>query len=279
MAELKKNENGFEYLDIQNRSARAKIALQGAHIFQYERVGGVPLLWLSEKSFFEQGRAIRGGIPICWPWFGRQKTDPAGPQHGFARNMVFTLRGIDETDPLTSHITLELQDSGQTLKLWPHQFTLKVVISVGATLCVSLVTKNMDAMPVAITSALHTYFRVSDISNVSVKGLENKAYFDALTRENKIWQGDVTIEEEVDRIYQQVAYPLTLHDQNRVVHIDSRGSASAVVWNPWIKKCAAMGDMPDNGYRTMLCLETANALNDGRVVAPGEEHALTVMLY
>ena len=278
MAELKKNENGFEYLDIQNRNARAKIALQGAHVFQYERVGGAPLLWLSEKSFFEQGKAIRGGIPICWPWFGRQKTDPAGPQHGFARNMVFTLRGIDETDPLTSHITLELQHSGLTLKLWPHQFTLQVVISVGVTLCVSLVTKNMDAMPVAITSALHTYFRISDISNVFVKGLENKAYFDALTRENKIWQGRVAIDEEVDRIYQQVAYPLTLHDQNRVVHIDSKGSASAVVWNPWIKKCAAMGDMPDNAYRTMLCIETANALNDGRVVAPGEEHALTVIL-
>jgi glucose-6-phosphate 1-epimerase len=277
MAEQKKLANGFEYIELENSSARAKIALQGAHVFHFERVGEKPLLWLSGASFFEQDKAIRGGIPLCWPWFGKHSTDPSGkPQHGFARNVKFTLLDIDETDPLVSRVVLELRHSGKSLKLWPHEFTLLVKISVGKTLTINLITKNTGKTPFELTSALHTYFMVSDISNVSVKGLDKTPYFDALSNENKFWQGDITIDEEVDRVYQNVHYPLTLHDQNRILQINSKGSASAVVWNPWIKKCASMGDMPDNGYKTMLCIETANALDDHQLLAPGEEHTLAV---
>ncbi len=278
MIERKKKANGFEYLEISNKAASAKIALQGAHLFHYEQVGCKPLLWLSDTSFFEQGRAIRGGVPICWPWFGRHPTNPDLPQHGFARVFMWELVEVNERDADTTEVTLQLKSSTASRKLWAYTFELLVHITVGRTLSITLLTKNRDEIPFTITSALHSYFAVLDIDDVQVEGLADTAYLDALTGENNLQQGNVSIAEEVDRIYQRVRYPLTLHGEDRTTRIDGLGSVSAVVWNPWIDKCTAMIDMPDNGYETMLCIETANALEDAREIGPGEEHALTVVL-
>ncbi len=278
MIEHKKFSNGFEYIEINNASACARVALQGAHLFHYERVGHEPLLWLSSKSFFEQGRAIRGGVPICWPWFGKHPTNPDLPQHGFARISMWEPVESRDNDPDVTELTLQLNSSAKSRELWPYAFELQLHISVGPELTIRLTTKNCDAHPFTITAALHSYFAVSAITNVSVEGLDKIPYFDALTAENKIQKGRVTVQEEVDRVYQQVCYPLTLHDQDGTIQVNAHGSYSAVVWNPWIDKCAAMGDMPDNGYTTMLCIETANALQDIREIAPGAEHSLTAIL-
>jgi glucose-6-phosphate 1-epimerase len=278
MIEHKKFSNGFEYIEISNASACARVALQGAHLFHYERVGHEPLLWLSSKSFFEQGRAIRGGVPICWPWFGKHPTTPDLPQHGFARISMWEPVESRDNDPDVTKLTLQLNSSAKSREQWPYAFELQLHISVGPELTIRLTTKNCDRQPFTITAALHSYFAVSAITNVSVEGLDNIPYFDALTAENKIQKGRVTVQEEVDRVYQQVCYPLTIHDQNRTIQVNAHGSSSAVVWNPWIDKCAAMGDMPDNGYTTMLCIETANALQDIREIAPGAEPSLTAIL-
>jgi len=278
MAEHKKFENGFEYIEVTNKSARARIALQGAHLFHYERVGGKPFLWLSETSFFEEGKAIRGGIPICWPWFGKHATEPGLPQHGFARIFVWQLLEVNATDAYSTEVTLQLKTSAESLQLWPYRFELLLHITVSRTLTITLTTKNRDEHPFKIISALHSYFAVSGIDNVYVEGLANTPYFDALTKENRVQQGRVHITEEVDRIYQNVHYPLILHDRDRTLQVDGQGSSSAVVWNPWIDKCAGMGDMPDDGYKTMLCIETANALQDAQMPAPGEEHTLTAVI-
>ena len=278
MVEYKKFDNGFEYIEVSNKSARAKIARQGAHLFHYERVGRKPLLWLSESSFFETGKAIRGGVPICWPWFGKHAIESSLPQHGFARNVLWELLEVNETHPCCTEVTLQLKSSVESLQLWPYRFELLMRFTVGRTLTIALTTKNCDEQPFEITSALHSYFAVSDIEDVYVDGLDATAYFDALTGENRVQQGSVYIAEEVDRVYQNVQYPLTLHDRDRIVQIDGQGSSSAVVWNPWIDKCAGMGDMQDDGYRTMLCIETANALQDDCEIVPGEEHALKVAI-
>ena len=269
---------GFEYIEIENKSATARIALQGGHLFHYQQQGKKPLLWLSPKSHFEKGKAIRGGIPICWPWFGKHSSNPDLPQHGFARISSFEFLESTEPDEYTSTVVLQLQSSEETLPLWPFQFQLFLHITVGATLTVALTTRNCDSKSFTISSALHTYFSVSDINNISVQGLDTIGYWDALTDEIKIQKGDIQISEEVDRVYQKTTGPLLLRDSDRVVHISPEGSSSVVVWNPWIEKTRRMADMQEDAYKTMLCIETANAVEDSRNLGIGEEHTLQVVL-
>ena len=274
----KKTSSGFEYIEIQNNSATAKVALQGGHLFHYQQQGKKPLLWLSEKSLFETGKAIRGGIPLCWPWFGKHPTDSTLPQHGFARISPFELLESNEPDDDTTELLLQLQSSTETLTLWPYQFQLLLRITIGPALTVSLTTRNCDTESFTITSALHSYFSVSYISYASVQGLDNTEYWDARTGDTKIEHGIVRISEEFDRVYQKTANPLLLLDRDRTIRIKAEGSASAVVWNPWKDKSMSMADMEDDAYNTMLCIETANALGDARTLASHEEHTLQVTL-
>ncbi len=278
MAVYRTFDNGFECIEIVNTSGHAKIALQGAHLFHYERVGEQPLLWLSETSFFKAGKAIRGGVPICWPWFGKHRTDNSLPQHGFARTSLWTVVEINETDENATELFLQLKSSTKSLQLWPYSFELLLHVNIGRALTISLTTKNCDEKAFAITSALHSYFAVWDIDDVYIEGLDKTRYFDSLTEESVVQKGNVRIAGEVDRIYQKVHYPLTIHDRERTVHIDAQGSSSAVVWNPWKEKCESMGDMKDDAYRTMLCIETANVLDDARTLQPGDEHTVTAIL-
>lgn len=278
MIKHKQSINDLRYIEISNMSARAKIALQGAHVFHYERVDEKPLLWLSKKSFFEKGKAIRGGIPVCWPWFGKHPTNSELPQHGFARSSVWELLEAEEIDGHTTKVLLQLQPSAESLQLWPHKFELLLAIIVGRTLTLALTTRNCDTQPFEITAALHSYLAVENIEKVYVEGLADKSFFDKVTGENRTQQGKLTVCQEVDRVYRKVDYPLTLHDQARTLHVDAQGSSTAVVWNPWIEKCVAMADMKDDSYKTMLCIEAANAPGDACMLTPREEHTLTSVI-
>ena len=270
----------FEYVEVSNASARAKIALQGAHLFHYERIGEAPLLWLSKKSLFRTGQAIRGGVPVCWPWFGKNPANSELPQHGFARTSVWNLLQVKEIDEQTTEVILQLLPSAETFQLWPYKFELLLSITVGQgqELALSLSTKNVDAQAFEITEALHSYYAIENINNVYIEGLADKLYFDSVTGKECQQQGNVTIFREVDRIYRKVDYPVSLHDRSRTISINARGSASAVVWNPWQEKSTAMTDMEDDSYKTMLCVETTNAPGDAIQLAPGEQHTLTSIL-
>jgi len=270
--------NDFRYIEISNTSARVKIALQGAHVFHYERVDEKPLLWLSKNSFIEKGKAIRGGIPVCWPWFGKHPTNSELPQHGFARSSVWELLEAEEIDGHTTEVLFQLQPSAESFQLWPHKFELLLAIIVGRTLSLALTTRNCDTQPFEITAALHSYLAVENIKKVYVEGLADKSYFDKVTGENRTQQGKLTVCQEVDRVYRKVDYPVTLHDHARTLHVDAQGSSTAVVWNPWIEKCVAMADMKDDAYKTMLCIEAANAPGDACMLTPGAEHTLTSVI-
>ncbi|MEA1918388.1 MAG: D-hexose-6-phosphate mutarotase [Campylobacterota bacterium] len=273
MVTRKQLKNGFEYLDISNESSTAKIALQGGHIFHYARVNEAPILWLSEISDFEAGKAIRGGIPICWPWFGMSE-NPELPQHGFARTSMWEFISTSEPDARSSEITLRLEHSKASLELWPFRFELLLHVRVSDTLSLELKTINRDDKAFKITQALHSYFQVSHISNVSVKGLDAKPYFDALTQKTSQQIGDVTFDQEVDRVYQDVHQPLILRDRERGIVIETQGSASAIVWNPWIDKCARMSAIQDDAYQRMLCIESANAREDAHLLQAQFSHSL-----
>ncbi len=181
---------------------------------------------------------------------------------------------IKEIDEKTTEVILQLLPSAESFQLWSHKFELLLSIIVGQELALSLTTKNGDALAFEITEALHCYYSIENISNVHIEGLADKLYFDSVTGKEYQQQGNVTISREVDRIYRKVDYPVSLHDRSRTISIDARGSASAIVWNPWQEKSTAMTDMEDDSYKTMLCVKTTNA-PDAIQLAPGEQHTLT----
>lgn len=272
MTKLKKLSNGFEYLEVKNASASAKIALSGAHIFEYEREGFENLLWLSDTSEFKLGSSIRGGIPICWPAFGAN--NPSLAQHGFARTSLFTLVNATDIDANTTELLLRLSHSDETLALWNHKFELNLKIGISDELLLEMTTINRDDKEFKITQAFHTYFSISDISDVSVGGLDAKPCFDALSGETKVQDGDIYFRGEFDSVYQEVDKDIVLKDKNRVVKISNEGSSSVVVWNPWIEKCARMSAMREDAYKEFVCVESANAYEDFKILKPGESHTL-----
>ncbi|RLA80067.1 MAG: D-hexose-6-phosphate mutarotase [Epsilonproteobacteria bacterium] len=269
MISHKKLVNGFEFVEVENNSASAKIALNGAHIFDYQRVGEESILWLSEIADFEEGKSIRGGIPVCWPWFGMNK-DTNLPQHGFARTSKWTLTNTNEIDANTTELTLTLNHSKESLELWKHKFELSLHVEISDKLSLSLKTTNLDDKSFEITQALHSYFDISDILHVEIRGLENKPYLDALTMKQEVQNGAITFKQEVDRVYQEVDNIITLKDEKRTLHVENSGSSSCVVWNPWIDKCKRMSAMKDDDYKSMVCVESSNAFDDTIIIAPSE---------
>jgi D-hexose-6-phosphate mutarotase len=271
--------DGYRYIEIKNSKAEAKIALQGGHIFHYKAKGAEPLLWLSNRAIFQKGKAIRGGVPICFPWFGPHPTDDTLPQHGFARTAMWKLVLEEELSEEESHIQLQLLSSSESKKMWNHEFDVRLDIRVGRTLSLSLMVTNIDTKPFTITAALHSYFNVSDISNVQIEGLDGSYYIDALTNKIDGFSGKLAIDKEVDRIYFDASSTIVLHDRPNSMVLNQSGSNSLVVWNPWIEKAKALIDMPDDGYRTMLCLETGNVSKDERIIKPEERHILSCEVF
>lgn len=274
----KKLPNGFEYVEVKNSSAEAKIAMQGAHLFHYARADEEPLLWLSEVSDFEIGKAIRGGVPVCWPWFGFNE-DKALPQHGFARVSIWEFVSSYEIDEKTTTLTFSLDYNEKTFQIWRFKFELELHITISDKLTMELKTTNIDEKPFKISQALHTYFQVSHISNVLIRGLDKKPYMDALTWKNELQEGDITFDQETDRVYQEVDGEIVLKDKSREIHIKNSGSSSVVVWNPWIEKTKRMSAMQEDAYEHMLCIESANAFDDAKIIKPKKSHTLKATIF
>ena len=274
----KQFDNGFKYIEIHNHQAEAKIALQGAHLFHYKAKDESSLLWLSKAAHFKEGKAIRGGIPVCFPWFGKNKDDLSLPQHGFARTQLWTVVLEEEIDENTSHIQLQLKPNTHTLEQWAYLFAVTLDITIGDELSIALSVSNTDTKPFEISTALHTYLSVSDIAHISIKGLENRAYYDALEEKTSIQDADILIQEEVDRVYSNPSETITLLDGDTKINLQQEGSNSLVLWNPWVEKSKQMADMTEDCYRTMVCLETSNAREDARVLQPGESHVLRAVM-
>ncbi|WP_455757416.1 D-hexose-6-phosphate mutarotase [Sulfurimonas sp.] len=277
MISFKEFDNGFPYIEVLNDAACAEIAFQGAHIFHFSLCEGEPLLWLSEESDFEFSKAIRGGVPICWPAFGMN--NQSLEQHGFARVEMWELVSADEIDERTTQVILKLTHTIKSLKKWHYKFALTLKITISDTLTMELTTLNLDEHPFILTQAFHTYFQVSNISDVSIKGLDSKPYLDALTSKNHTQIKDITFNQEIDRVYQEVDKEIILKDKYRSVKIKNEGSSSAVVWNPWIEKSKRMSAMSEQAYKSFVCIESANAFEDFKVIQPNESHTLKATIY
>ena len=269
--------NGFVEVEINNSHASASIAMQGAHLMRFQPAGQQPLIWISPDAILAQGKSIRGGVPVCWPWFGAHPEATTLPAHGFARMVPWRLNQVHSLPNGETRLEFELSSSAAIRRQWSQPCTLRNIITIGKTLRHELVTTNLDSKPMVIGEALHTYFQVGDIRHVTICGLEGRDYLDKVTDFSRQTQtGPVKFHGEVDRIYLDPPSLCEIRDpllQRRIV-IRSRGSRSTVVWNPWREKALQMGDMGPHGYRQMLCVETANAAGASVSLAPGEQHRL-----
>jgi glucose-6-phosphate 1-epimerase len=262
---------------VNTEQAQASIALYGGQVLSYQPAGMDELLYLSEQAIFEQGKAIRGGIPVCWPWFGDDPMKIGRQAHGFARNLYWDVLSVVESEHGVQ-IVLGLHSNATTQQWWQAEFDLKQTITVGASLDIKLITKNTGNSMLTLSEALHSYFKVSDVSQVSVEGLDQIDYLDKTTGFSQQTQhGDIKIEQETDWVFLSGISPLTVVDPalNRKITIQHQGANNAVVWNPW-DKAAQLKDMPDADYQAFLCVETANALAESVSLAAGESHTMSV---
>jgi len=274
--------NDIPYIEVKTRDAYALISLYGGQLLSYKFNGCDDLLFLSEIANYSEGKAIKGGIPVCWPWFGADPENKGRQSHGFARNKMWELRSTENISDTKCKVTMGLKENNETLKLWPHSFDLEIEMAFGDSMDVLLRTTNTGDESFEITQALHTYFSVGDISKVSLQGLDKKNYLDKAKintgEEQKYQSGDVEFAQEVDSIYQDVPKDLRLLDlhKQREIKISSFGNKTAVVWNPAAKLSQQMSDIYDDDYKKFVCVETANAADNVIEVKPGESFELSV---
>lgn len=265
--------------EVDNAHATATIALQGAHLMTWAPKGARPVVWLSKDAKLAPGKSIRGGVPICWPWFGPHASEPSFPGHGFARTVPWDVVETQKLANGATRLVFRLVPSDATRTQWPHPSEVEIHMVVGPTLEIDLVTRNTGAAAITVGDALHTYFEVGDVRKVKIHGLDGCPYVDKVDGGKRKQQaGPVTIAGEVDRIYLESTADCVIEDPvlGRRIRVAKKGSASSVVWNPWIEKAAKMGDLGENGYLNMLCVESANADADVVSIPPGAEHHLWV---
>ncbi|KAL5708893.1 glucose-6-phosphate 1-epimerase [Ranunculus cassubicifolius] len=277
--EITKDWNGIDQVTLRSpRGALARVSLHGGQIVSWRNDRGEELLFTSNKAIFKFPKAMRGGIPICFPQFGNSG---CLEQHGFARNKLWTIDG--DPPPLhasdsngKSFVDLLLKPSEEDIKCWPHSFEFRLRVSLAASGELSMISRirNINGKPFSFSFAYHTYLSVSDISEVRIEGLETLDYLDNLCqRERFTEQGDaITFESEVDRVYLTSPKVIAVldHEKKRTFVIKKEGLPDVVVWNPWEKKCKSMVDIGDEEYKQMLCVDGA-AIGRPIALKPGEE--------
>ena len=269
---------GFPALELDNGHARATIALQGAQVMTWAPRGQQPVIWLSRAAKFAPGKSIRGGVPVCWPWFGAHATEPSFPGHGFARTVPWELLDA-QTQGGETRLRFRINPDSAPPAQWPKGTEATLELTVGAKLAIALVTRNTGSQPFTLTEALHTYFEVGDVRRVAVHGLDGLSYLDKVENMARKRQGGaVTVSGEVDRVYLDSTADCIIDDPtlNRRIRIAQRGGRSTIVWNPWTEKAAKMGDLGEDGYLQMICVESGNAAENAVQVASGAEHRLDV---
>ncbi|MBA0652717.1 hypothetical protein Gotri_018119 [Gossypium trilobum] len=277
--EITKDWNGVEKIVLRSpRGASARVSLHGGQVTSWRNEQGEELLFTSSKAIFKPPKAVRGGIPICFPQFGNCGSLE---QHGFARNKIWT---IDENPPplspndshAKSFIDLLLKPSEEDLKCWPHSFEFRLRVSLAADGSLALISRirNVNGKPFSFSFAYHTYLSVSDISEVRIEGLETLDYLDNLCQKERFTeQGDaITFESEVDRVYLSTPNVVAVldHERKRTYVIRKDGLPDVVVWNPWEKKSKSMVDFGDDEYKQMLCVDGA-VIEKPVTLKPGEE--------
>ncbi|MDO5534748.1 MAG: D-hexose-6-phosphate mutarotase [Propionibacteriaceae bacterium] len=272
-------ENPLRGVEAKIGSGHYGVFDHGAHVWSWQPDGAAPVIWMSAKSQFADGQPVRGGVPICFPWFGPGRAGDQLPIHGFGRLNTWHLADVKDTldrdGRLIVAYTLDNAMTGEQPD-WPHRYEASLIAKFTPEyLGLTLEVTNTGQSHVPLDGALHTYLAVGDVRQVKVTGLDGAEYFDKVTGNTETQSGDVTIEGETDRVYRSTG-EVVVEDPvlGRKLIIAKSGSANTVIWNPGADKAAALEDFGDDEWQGMLCIEAANALADQLTLRPGETHTL-----
>jgi glucose-6-phosphate 1-epimerase len=272
VVEFAETEHGLVKALVSRGGMSGEVFLQGAQVTAWRPPGARPVIFTSSRAIFAPGKAIRGGIPIIFPWFGPHPTAPAAPQHGVARTAPWQLDAVEaKADTVVFDFSLDVDG-----------FALAYRVGFGNDLRLRLAVRNVSGAAAAFEEALHSYFAVSDVARVSVTGLEGSAFIDktANMRRRPPAAAPLTLTTETDSVYLNVPDRLAVNDLGwgRRTAIEKSGAASTIVWNPWAEKAAAMADLGADNWREMICVETGNAADNRVHLPPGGTHEMTTWI-
>lgn len=280
IARIAQGNGGLLKVSVKSPDAAGEMYLQGAHVTSWKPAGAEEVLFVSAQSRWENGVAIRGGVPICFPWFGGKSDDSKAPSHGFVRAKAWQLEAIKQSGG-TVTVTMSTASDENAKKWWPADFHLEYRVAFGSELHMELVLKNTGTTALRFEEALHTYFRVGNIEKARVRGLGGMRYTDKTdSRKVKLQQADVVITSETDREYLNTPHAVELDDAatGRRIRITNENSRTTVVWNPWEQKAKALADLRDDEWRQMICVETCNVSEFAVELAPGREHTMNSII-
>ena len=280
VAEVVAGQGGLAMVRVTTEAATAEIYLHGAQVTSWRPAGADEVLFVSKQSLWVDGKAIRGGIPICFPWFRGKADDAKAPAHGVVRTKEWELTGIArDGDAVTVTLATENDEAGR--KWWPHEFGVEYRVRVGKELSLALTVVNTGGSGMRFEEALHTYHRVGDAEQVRVTGLDGTAYLDNMDgNREKRQTGDVVFTAQTDNAYLDTTEALEVVDPvlRRRIRTEKSNSRTTVVWNPWREGAKALADLGDEEWRVMACVEASNIIAYAVEVGAGEKHTMTAVL-
>ena len=268
---------GFQLVKVESPVAEGEMYFHGGQVMAWKPSGAEEVLFVSRQARWEPGRPIRGGAPICFPWFGPHPSDPQGPAHGCVRIRAWQLDSITETEGVVT-VSMSTSSDDDTRRWWPSSFRLEHRATFGSTLTLELAVTNIGLVPFSFEEALHTYYRVGRIDDVRIRGFEGTRYLDAIDAwREKPQEGEIVFTSETDRIYLDTVKPITIDDGAiRRVRVTARRSHATVVWNPWMGKARALADLDDEEWPHFVCVETCNVSPRAVELGAGEQHVMRV---
>jgi glucose-6-phosphate 1-epimerase len=282
LASVGEGNGAMPRVQIASSLCEAEIYLHGAQVTSWKPAGNDSdeVLFLSSKSRWTDGQAIRGGIPICFPWFRAKANDPQAPAHGFVRTKAWQLESIlKEYDAVV--VTLFTESDEHTQRWWPGEFRLVHRATFGSQLKLELICTNTGTTPLRFEEALHTYNRVADVQHVRLQGLDTVTFLDNTdSNKEKVQRGDLAIASQTDSAYRNTGNTVELSDpeMRRRIRLAKANSLNTVVWNPWREKASEMRDLADGEWTQFLCVEASNILDAAIHLEPRQEHRMTAIL-
>jgi glucose-6-phosphate 1-epimerase len=276
VAEVVAGNGGLAKVSINCAAARGEIYLHGGHVTSWQPRGAEEVFFVSAQSRWEDGRAIRGGVPVCFPWFANRANDPHAPAHGFVRTTAWQLESVVPVgDAVTVSMFTESNES--TKKTWPGDFHLVHRATFGSELGLELVVRNTGSASFRFEEALHAYLRVGQVEKALVQGLSAVHYLDKTDSDRKkTQQGPIEVTSETDRVYLNTGGPVVLEDHalRRRIDVSKENSLTTVVWNPWVEKARALSDFGDSEWEQMICIEASNVSDYVMLLEPGQQHQM-----
>lgn len=271
-------EHGEMDVELATEVCTGRITGHGAHVLGWAPAGAEPVIWLSSQAVFSPDAAIRGGVPVCFPWFGSGRSGSLSPAHGFAR--LSSWRRVSMTDDRgVVTVVHELDPAVAGGPEFPFDYRAVLTARFGEQLDIGLAVTNSGAVPFSYEAALHTYLAVRDVTGVSIEGLDGATYLDKLTGQAQRQEGSVTIGGEVDRVYRSDADVVVVDEAGgRQITVSKENSASTIIWNPWVEKARSMSDFGDDEWRSMVCVETANVGDAAITLDPGMSHRMVARI-